>query len=158
MLAHVTSTTRAPETGLPLVSLLRRAEDAFIAEFDHRVAASEFCALSLAHSRNVLRHLGDGPLRASQVVERCGISKQAVSQQIAHLERNGYLTVAVDPTDQRARILTLTEKGVRAQCLVRRLFADIERDWAERIGADDAAALRRALGAVLSEEPADHRC
>ena len=144
----------APATGdrVPLVALLRRAEDSFVTEFDRRVGESEFCALSLAHSRNVLRHLGAGPLRASQVVEACGVSKQAVSQQIAHLERNGYLAVAPDPSDQRARILSLTPKGVRAQCLVVRLFREIEDDWAEEIGHADAEAVRRGLTTLLGAD------
>ena len=157
----MSSSTRTPDsaTSLPLVSLLGRAEDAFIHEFDQRIGASEFCALSLAHSRNVLRHLGAEARRASQVVERCGVSKQAVSQQISHLERNGYLTVEPDPTDQRARMLRLTPKGERAQRLVRRLFRDIERDWDARVGDQDAAALRRALATLLDEtDPPSGSC
>jgi len=130
------------------VALLSRAEKAFNAEFDRRIAASEFQTLSLAHSRNILRHLGSGPVRASQLTSLCEVSKQAVSQQIVHLERNGYLTVVPDPADQRARILTLTDRGVRAQRLVKRLFVEIETDWVEAMGPD-GAPLRPSLTRLL---------
>lgn len=141
-------TTTGPLTGeVPLVALLGQAEAVYEREFDRRVAEAGFGALSLAHSRNVLRHLADGPMRASQLVERCGVTKQAVSQQVAHLERSGYLTVAPDPTDQRARTVALTEKGRRAQCVVVRLFDEIEADWAAVHG--DLLDVRRVLTAVI---------
>lgn len=143
---------------VPLVALLGRSETAFVAEFDRRIAGSEFCSLSLAHSRNVLRHLGDGPRRASQLVEVADISKQALSQQVAHLERGGYLTVAADPTDQRARILTLTPKGERAQVLVRRLFNEIEADWSAELGIADVEALRDVLTRLLDHHPSRGAC
>ncbi len=138
---------------VPLVALLGRAELAFIAEFDRRIRDSEFCALSLAHSRNVLRHLADGPLRASHIVERCDVSKQAISQQITHLEASGYVRVDADPSDHRARVISLTDKGVRAQHLVGRLFTEIESDWAEALGERDSAALRRVLAKALDVVP-----
>ena len=136
----------APQTPVPpLVALLDWAASRFVAEFERRLAASEFTDLSPAHCKNVLRLLGAGPARASRIVEQCGVSKQAVSQQIVQLERNGYLTVAADPQDQRARVLALTAKGARAQRAVRRLFAEIERDWAAQLGAAEVAHLRTTL-------------
>lgn len=143
------SATELPELpellDLPLVSLLRLAKDAYTADFDARLAESDFCALSLAHSRNVLRHLQAGPRRASQFVADCGVSKQALSQQIVHLETNGYLIARPDPSDQRARVLELTDRGRAAQRYVLDTFAAIERDWAGTLGARDVASLRRVL-------------
>lgn len=149
----------APTAGpLPLVALLGRAERAFAAEFDRRLAASEFCALSLAHSRNILRHLGSGPVRASQIVQQCDVSKQAVSQQLAHLERNGYITVTPDPEDHRARVIALTERGEAAQHLVKRLLAEIESDWATDVGTDDMARLRAVLRRLLDGRVSPRGC
>ena len=143
-----------PDTDrVPLVALLGRAETAFIAEFERRIRDSEFSALSLAHSRNVLRHLAAGPLRAAHIVERCEVSKQAISQQIVHLEANGYVRVAADPGDQRARVISLTERGVRAQRLVGRLFEEIEQDWATALGEQDSETLRRVLTTALDVVP-----
>lgn len=135
----------------PLVNLLARAQASFVADFEARLRASEIDGLSLAHSTNVLRHLSDGPRRARDIVDRCGVTKQAVSQQIAHLERNGFVAVSRDEEDQRARIVALTTQGECAQVVVRRLFEEVEQDWAERIGEDATAALRQALTDLLGE-------
>ncbi|HWU31797.1 MAG TPA: MarR family transcriptional regulator [Marmoricola sp.] len=134
----------------PLSVLLGRAEALFLTDFEHRIAASDFAGLSLAHSANVLRFLDAGPQRASQFVGECGVSKQAVSQQIAQLEKQGYISSVPDPLDQRARILALTDRGVEAQAFVHRVFAEVEASWAERLGTEDSAALRRVLERVIT--------
>ncbi len=136
-------------THRPLVSLLGCAKDAFTAEFDRRIKASEFDSLSLAHAANVLRHVGEGPHQASRIVELCGVSKQAVSQQITHLERNGYLRVSPHPTDHRARVLEATAKGRRAKAFVDQTLADIEADWFDSLGVDDGPQLRRILTGLM---------
>ena len=142
---------------VPLVALLTRGEAFFIAEFDRRIRGSEFCALSLAHSRNVLRHLGEGPMRASELVERCDVSKQAISQQIAHLAANDYVALDADPRDARARLVRLTTKGERAQQLVRGLFVEIERDWARQFGVEEFDSLRDLLSRLLVQRVGDAR-
>ncbi|GAB2609137.1 MarR family winged helix-turn-helix transcriptional regulator [Pseudactinotalea suaedae] len=147
------TTTRT--AALPLVSMLSRLEAAYLAEFDHRLRTSEFCSLSLAHSRNVLRHLGDGPQRASNLVELSGVTKQAISQQIVQLERVGLVRTEPDPADQRARLVVLTERGGRAMELVRKTFRDIEEDWGRHLGDGELAALRDRLGALLERTTSD---
>lgn len=142
-----------PGDRVPLVALMNRGAIRFAAEFDARLRDSEFCSLSLAHSHNVLRHLGAGPRRASALVGLGNVSKQALSQQIAQLERDGYVEALPDPSDARARLLTLTPKGERAQALVHALFVEIEEDWAAQIGSEDVAALRRVLTALATAGP-----
>lgn len=136
----------------PLVALLNRVSARFIESFDARLEATEFAGLGFAHSRDVLRHLGDGPLRASQIAGRCEVTKQAISLQIAQLERTGYIRATPDPTDGRARILTLTERGDRAQRTVVRLFGEIEAEWRDQVGPDAWEHLRAGLE-TLAEPP-----
>ena len=58
----------------------------------------------------------EGPMRASELVERCDVSKQAISQQIAHLAANDYVALG-----RRLRAMpalawsAFTTKGERAQ-------------------------------------------
>ena len=84
-------------------------------------------------------------MRASVIVDRCGVSKQALSQQIAHLQANGYVEVTPDPDDQRALVVALTDKGRAAQRLTKRLFSEIERDWAADLDPDGMPQLRHLL-------------
>lgn len=143
---------------VPVAALLGAAREAFGAEFDARIKASEMNVLSLAHAHNVLRHLGNGPMRASAIVNRCGVTKQAVSQQIAHLQRNGFVRALPDPDDQRARLIELTDCGIAAQAVVKQLFADIERDWTTRIGQEHMATLREALAILGADYIITERC
>lgn len=133
-----------PRPPLPLVALLGQAHDALEADFDARLQATEFIDLSLAHSRNVLRHLqSESCSRASQLVDRSGISKQALSLQIAHLEKTGYVVTAPDPQDKRARQVLLTARGQHAQRAVRRILTELDEEWRQRWGApvwDDVRA------------------
>lgn len=131
----------------PLVSLLAAARDAFAADFDERMKRSEFFNLSMAHATNVLRHL-EGPQQASRIVSVCGVSKQAVSQQISHLERNGYLTVSPHPTDHRVRVLHPTDRGRRAKAFAEQTLAEIETEWVASLGPADGPQVRRILMAL----------
>ena len=94
--------------------------------------------------------------RRAAISESEGIQarRKALSQQIALLAHDGLLTVHADPCDARARLLTLTPKGVDAQHLVHRLFRQIEDDWAADLGVDGLAAFRRALLTLLARRPA----
>ncbi len=133
----------------PLCFLLARAEGLFVAEFDARLAGAGYPDLSLAHSANVLRFLQAGELRPGQLVQRACVTKQAVSQQVAHLERFGYVTVRPDPRDSRAHQVRLTAKGATAQRVAAELFTQIERDWATQIGAEQLGDLRALLESAL---------
>jgi len=133
----------------PLCFLLARAEGQFVAEFDARLAAAGYPDLSHAHTANVLRFLRAGKLRPGQLVELACVTKQAISQQVAYLERCGYVTVSPDPHDSRARQVQLTAKGDAAQRVASQLFAQIEQDWAHQIGAEQLGALRTLLESAL---------
>jgi DNA-binding MarR family transcriptional regulator len=90
--------------------------------------------------------------RLTELAERSGLTKQAVSEVIPELEQLGYLTREPDPRDRRAKIIKLTPKG-RDACLTgRRLFADIEREWAEQLGEELLANLREAAERIAAAE------
>ena len=93
--------------------------------------------------------------RVTDLAERSGLTKQAVSEVIPELEQLGYATREPDPGDKRAKIVKLTPKG-RAACLTgRRLFAEIEAEWAERFGEELLAALREAAEQIAAAERAE---
>lgn len=133
---------------MPLPALLTLAASRISAEFDRRLHDLGCEALSVAAARTVLRHLGPQPRRASTMVSDCGISKQALSQQIAQLESGGLITIEPDPSDARARLLSLTPAGVEAQRSVLRLFDQIEADWTAELGSADLEGTRRVLTAL----------
>src|SRR3972149_1107869 len=50
----------------------------------------------------------------ARLTERARMTKQAVGEAATELERLGYLVREPDPTDGRAKILRLTERGLDA--------------------------------------------
>lgn len=88
--------------------------------------------------------------RLTDLAERSGLTKQAVGEAVAELERKGYLERVPDPEDGRAKIIKLTGRGVDAALTGRRLFAEIENEWAERYGEDRVASLRECVEEIAA--------
>jgi len=93
--------------------------------------------------------------RLTDLAERSGLTKQAVGEAATELERRGYLERVPDPRDRRAKIIKLTPRGLEAAITGRRLFAKIEREWAEQLGEDLLAGLREAAERIAAAERED---
>src|SRR5580693_10546373 len=73
--------------------------------------------------------LATGGLHASDLADRLRVSRQAVAQAVAALERHGYVTRAPDPVDARARIIELTARGRQALQVMRSSAVALEKRW-----------------------------
>lgn len=135
---------------LPLSALFAQALAAFTLEFEREVADAGFPDLSLALGSNALRFLdSDEDLRIGAIAARAGVSKQAASQQVAHLEKHGYVEVGPDPEDSRAKVVRLTPRGRRSQEVCRPLLDKVEHRWEERYGPEVVRSLRTSLEALV---------
>jgi DNA-binding MarR family transcriptional regulator len=72
------------------------------------------------------------------------MTKQSMGYLADSLAAAGYLTLAPDPTDRRAKRVRLTEKGRAASAMVR-LSGETERQFGELIGQAEMVRLRRLL-------------
>lgn len=100
----------------------------------------------------VLVPLATGALHASDLADRFLVSRQAVAQAIAVLERHGYVTRVSDPADARARLIELTPRGRQALRVMRSHAIDLEKRWQQALGQRRMAELRRTLRALLAAE------
>jgi DNA-binding MarR family transcriptional regulator len=89
--------------------------------------------------------------RLTDLADRSGLTKQAVGEAVAELELKGYVERVPDPLDGRAKIIKLTERGHEACLTGRRLFAEIEREWAERYGEERIASLRECAEEIAAD-------
>ncbi|OBB78210.1 MarR family transcriptional regulator [Mycobacterium colombiense] len=96
--------------------------------------------------------LAAGGLHASDLADRLRVSRQAVAQAIAALERHGYVTRGPDPVDARARVIELTARGRRALQVMRSNAQALERRWTEVLGERRLGELRETLTALLASE------
>ena len=100
----------------------------------------------------VLVPLAAGGQHASDLADRFGVSRQAVAQAIAALERHGYVTRVPDPADARARLIELTPRGRQALRVMRSNALDLEKRWQGILGERRLAALRKILQMLLDAE------
>jgi DNA-binding MarR family transcriptional regulator len=96
--------------------------------------------------------LAAGGLHASDLADRLRVSRQAVAQGIASLERNGYVTRVTDPGDARARIIELTPRGRQALRVMRSNAVALEKRWEQVLGRRRLGELRDILQMLLSDE------
>jgi DNA-binding MarR family transcriptional regulator len=145
---------RAPknsETWIPLPGLLDIASNALFAEFRTELEQSEFGDIRPTHGC-VFRFVQGQGLRLTDIAERAKLTKQSVGEIVDDLVDRGYAQRIPDPDDRRAKLICLTERGETAQAYGRKLFAKVEKRWAERYGAERITVLRELLEEIAAAE------
>ena len=98
-------------------------------------------------------------LRPSELAEQMGLSKQAMNDLLRQLESRGYVQLRPDPSDGRARLITLTERGSELMEVTRAAAHEVSEEWARIVGRKRYEALLRTLlqlvEAAKSGEPPD---
>jgi DNA-binding MarR family transcriptional regulator len=92
--------------------------------------------------------------RLTDLAASAGLTKQAVGEAVTELERLGYVERIPDPQDGRAKIIRLTERGVDVVIKGRRVFAEIEAEWAEALGPELVSKFREAATRIAELEGA----
>jgi DNA-binding MarR family transcriptional regulator len=93
----------------------------------------------------VFQYPGPQGTRPSELAARLRMSKQALNYLLGALERMGYLERQPHPDDQRSRRIQLTARGVATVPVIRGAVAEIEGEWAERLGRERFDAFRGVL-------------
>lgn len=93
----------------------------------------------------LLGHIARRGTRQAALIERAGISKQAVQQLLDGLEVEGVIVRAADPEDKRGKLVLYTEKGLAALDDGDRLKLDIEKRYRDHLGEGAFEALMAAL-------------
>ena len=139
-MTKITETT----TWTPLPALLDDLASTGFSELRVRLREAGHPAIRPGHGC-VFRFIHQGGSRLTDLAESAGLSKQAVGEVVDDLEKLGYVERAQDPQDGRAKVIRLTEQGADAHRTALGIFADIERDWGERYGAERVATMRELL-------------
>src|SRR6185503_4042541 len=92
----------------------------------------------------------DDGSRLTELADASGLTKQAVGEAVTELEKLGYVVRLPDPGDGRAKIIKLTDLGLDALIKGRRVFAEIEADWAEQLGPELLASFRQAATRIAA--------
>ncbi len=114
------------------------------------VAAAGFDDITPAHVA-MFRYPTLDWRRPTEIADQLQISKQSVHELLTHVERQGYLTREPDPTDGRARIVRLTDRGRALETTINQIARGSEQHIAELLGDRRFAQLRLALEELASK-------
>jgi DNA-binding MarR family transcriptional regulator len=141
----------------PLIAaLLRVPYQAVIARVTRRLRA-QYPDLRPAHLIvfQTLDHPPDGT-RLTVMAERAQMTPQSMGELVDSLERGGYVERVPDPADRRAKLIRYTERGWAAHEQGGRIVAEVQQEWAERLGSvklDHLLSLLRELHDSLQTQP-----
>jgi len=103
--------------------------------------------ITLAQSR-LLQRMSKTGIRLKDLAEQAGVTKQTAGALVDQLERSGYVRRVPDPSDARARLVTLSDKGVALCEAASTELAKIEDDWRTHLGEESYAQMRASLIAL----------
>ena len=108
------------------------------------LAAAGFDDITIAQGRIAAR-IAPGGTRLTALAEQALVTKQTAGHLVDQLERTGYVRRVPDPTDARARLVQMAERGQQVVAVARRVEAEVEAEWTAHLGEEATAQLRAAL-------------
>jgi DNA-binding MarR family transcriptional regulator len=108
------------------------------------LAAAGFDDIRVSHWP-VIQYPGPAGARPSELAARAGMSKQAINHLIRDLEKLGYLALRPDPSDSRARLVELTDRGEAMMKAGFEAAEAVDRMFESRLSARQRKELRSAL-------------
>jgi DNA-binding MarR family transcriptional regulator len=147
----------AEEERVIFSQLLRRPYEALLTKIHAELAAAGHADSYPSWGTNIFHHLRGGGLRLTELAERTHTTKQALRYTINQLEAAGYVERVPDPTDGRAKIIRLTERGWQLRRVGDEIIASIEHECVQRLGEErmrQFEALMKDVSSVLEENRA----
>jgi DNA-binding MarR family transcriptional regulator len=99
---------------------------------------------TLAQVRVFQRMAPDGS-RLTDLADQAQMSKQSAGVLVDQLERLGYVRRVPDPTDGRARLIVIEERGRRAAEVVMATSTEILAEWTAYLGTRNFMLLHQIL-------------
>jgi DNA-binding MarR family transcriptional regulator len=134
--------------------LLRRPYEALLMKIHAELAAAGFADSYPSWGTNIFHYLREGGLRLTELAERTHTTKQALRYTINQLEAAGYVERVPDPTDGRAKIIRLTQRGWEVRRVGDEIIASIEHECVQELGEErirQFKALVKDVSSVLEE-------
>ena len=148
---------RPAEEHVIFSQLLRRPYEALLMKMHAELAAAGYADTYHSWGTNIFHYLREGGLRLTELAERTHTTKQALRYTINQLEAAGYVERVPDPTDGRAKIIRLTERGWEGRRVADEIIASIEHECVQELGEErmrQFEALIKDVSSVLEQHRA----
>jgi DNA-binding MarR family transcriptional regulator len=89
-----------------------------------------------------------GPLRLADLAQAELVSAPSITRLVAELEAQSLVSRAPDPADGRASLIQVTDAGLEAVLVARRVRQQIVAELLEPLSADEVASIEAALPAL----------
>jgi DNA-binding MarR family transcriptional regulator len=99
-------------------------------------------------SASLLWLLDEGGTRSTTLAQRAGVTKQAMSQQVKQMEREGYLEQVPDTRDTRAKVIRMTPRGESVKVACAEVREELNQAIAHRVGQEKASEMEAHLDAA----------
>lgn len=93
----------------------------------------------------LMQRIGENGTRLTELAEQAQVTKQTAGFLVDQLEKAGCVERVPDPTDKRARLIRIAERGMRAIPIAQSAVAEIDAEWEAHLGPRRMAQLRQAL-------------
>ena len=108
------------------------------------LADAGFDDLRPAHTA-VFQHIDANGSRLTDLADRAQITKQSMGYLVDYLEQHGYVERRPDPSDRRAALVCLTERGWDQVRTALGIIAALEQEWTDALGEPRVEQLRALL-------------
>jgi DNA-binding MarR family transcriptional regulator len=93
----------------------------------------------------IFQRIAQNGTRLGELAEQTQVTKQTAGFLVDQLERAGYVERVVDPTDARARLVRVAERGRQAMPIAAAVVAEVEAEWTAHLGKRRMAQIHDAL-------------
>ena len=100
---------------------------------------------------HVFANMVGGGRRLTELADAASMSLSSMQELVDDLERRGIVEREPDPSDRRAKLIVLTDKGLAALAPASSIIEGLEREYADRIGEEHFEAMCIALNALIDD-------
>jgi len=153
-MTDLTAIEKSSQEHVIFSQLLRSPYEALLMKIHAELAAAGFADSYPSWGTNIFHYLREGGLRLTELAERTHTTKQAMRYTINQLEAAGYVERVPDPTDGRAKIIRLTERGWKLRRVGDEIIASLEEECVRQLGEErmrQFEALMKDVSSVLEE-------
>jgi DNA-binding MarR family transcriptional regulator len=100
---------------------------------------------------HVFANMVGGGRRLTELADAASMSLSSMQELVDDLERRGIVERQPDPSDRRAKLIVLTDKGLAVLAPTGSIIEGLEREYADRIGDERFEAMCLALNALIDD-------